>query len=127
VATAASIFIVRQVPSAEALHSATRLRAIYVAAALAGLGGALAGRARAEALARAAGVSFAVAATACWPRCRRRARARPHVPRELAPADVHPITHAAVAPRASTDRRRPRAGNGGSASRGSLPSASCSR
>jgi lysyl-tRNA synthetase class 2 len=100
VATAASIFIVRQVPSAEALHSATRLRAIYVAAALAGLGGALAGRARADGRSRAPLVlSFAVAATGVLAALQAVVPEHAHTfLEELAPADVHPITHAAVAP-----------------------------
>ena len=39
-----SLFVVRQVPAAEALRAATRLQPIYIAAVLAGLGGALLSR-----------------------------------------------------------------------------------
>ena len=46
-ATGVSILIIRQVPADAAFHSASRLHAVYVAAALAGLGGALLGRTRA--------------------------------------------------------------------------------
>jgi lysyl-tRNA synthetase class 2 len=45
-ATGASILIVRQIPAEQAFHAAADTRVIYVPAALAGLAGALAGRAR---------------------------------------------------------------------------------
>ena len=100
VATAASIFVVRQVPSAEALHAATRLRAMYVAAVLAGLGGALAGRARSDGRSRAPLVlSFAVAATGVLTALQAIVpEHRDTFLEELAPARVHPLTHAVVAP-----------------------------
>ena len=44
--TGASLFIVRQVPAHQAFHAAATERAVYVPAALAGIGGALFGRAR---------------------------------------------------------------------------------
>ena len=43
-ATGVSILVIRQVPADAAFHSASRLHAVYIAAALAGLGGALLGR-----------------------------------------------------------------------------------
>ena len=46
VATGLSILVVRQIPAGEALHAALRVPALYVAAALAGLGGALLGKKR---------------------------------------------------------------------------------
>jgi lysyl-tRNA synthetase, class II len=100
VATAGSVFIVRQVPLHEALHSASRLRAVYVAAALAGLGGALAGRARADRRSRAPLVlSFAVAATGILAALEAVLPDRHHTLfAELAPARVHPLASAAVAP-----------------------------
>jgi lysyl-tRNA synthetase class 2 len=45
-ATGVSLFIVRQVPAHQAFHAAATERAVYVPAALAGIGGALFGRAR---------------------------------------------------------------------------------
>ena len=44
--TGVSILIIRQVPAAAAFHAASTLHAVYLAAALAGLAGALLGRAR---------------------------------------------------------------------------------
>ena len=38
-----SLLVVRQVPAADALHAAARLQPVYIAAALAGAGGALLG------------------------------------------------------------------------------------
>ena len=45
-ATGVSILVIRQIPADAAFHAASRLHAVYLAAALAGLGGALLGRAR---------------------------------------------------------------------------------
>ena len=42
--TGVSILVIRQIPAAAAFHAASRLHAVYLAAALAGLGGALLGR-----------------------------------------------------------------------------------
>jgi lysyl-tRNA synthetase, class II len=43
-ADALSLFVVRQVPAAQALHDAVRVQPVYIAAALAGAGGAVLGR-----------------------------------------------------------------------------------
>ena len=45
-ATGVSILVIRQIPADAAFHAAARLHAVYIAAALAGLAGALLGRAR---------------------------------------------------------------------------------
>jgi lysyl-tRNA synthetase class 2 len=98
--TAGSLFVVRQVPLHDALHTATKLRAVYVAAALAGLGGALAGRARTDRRSRAPLVlSFAVAATGILAALEAVIPEHGHtIFAQLAPARVHPLASAAVAP-----------------------------
>ena len=66
-ATGVSILVIRQIPAAEAFRAASHLHAVYLAAALAGLAGALLGR-------RAGGLARALAARA---RGVRRRRGRP--------------------------------------------------
>ena len=99
-ATGVSILIIRQVPADAAFHSASRLHAVYIAAALAGLGGALLGRTRVGSRSRwplvlAAFVAVAGALDvldAILPVHRTSLLER------LAPAAVHPFAYALAAP-----------------------------
>ncbi len=99
-ATGVSILIIRQVPADAAFHSASRLHAVYIAAALAGLGGALLGRTRVGLRSRwplvlAAFVAVAGALDvldAILPVHRTSLLER------LAPAAVHPFAYALAAP-----------------------------
>jgi len=59
IATGLSILVVRQIPAGEAFHAALRVPAVYVAAALAGLGGALLGT-RQEGVSRRAPAILAI-------------------------------------------------------------------
>jgi lysyl-tRNA synthetase, class II len=99
-ATGVSILVIRQIPADAAFHAASRLHAVYLAAALAGLGGALLGRARAGSRSRwplllAAFVAVAGGLDvldAILPVHRTSLLER------LAPAAVHPLAAALAAP-----------------------------
>ena len=99
-ATGVSILVIRQIPADAAFHSASRLHAVYIAAALAGLGGALLGRVRVGSRSRwplllAAFVAVAGALDvldAILPVHRTSLLER------LAPDAVHPLANALAAP-----------------------------
>jgi lysyl-tRNA synthetase class 2 len=99
-AAGVSILVIRQIPADAAFHSASRLHAVYIAAALAGLGGALLGRVRVGSRSRwplllAAFVAVAGALDvldAILPVHRTSLFER------LAPAAVHPLAYALAAP-----------------------------
>ena len=98
--TGVSLLIVRQVPAHDAFHAAWRLRAVFVAAALAGLGGALTGRARSNGRPRAPLVlSVTVAATGLIGVLDAILPERPNtLLAQLAPERVHPLASALVGP-----------------------------
>lgn len=99
-ATGVSILVIRQVPADEAFHAASRLHAVFLAAALAGLGGALLGRARVGSRSRWPALLAAFVAVAggldvldaILPVHRTSLLER------LAPAAVHPLAAALAAP-----------------------------
>src|SRR5438309_1387041 len=102
VANGFSIFVVRQIPAHEAFHAAAVLQAVYVPAALAGIGGALLGRARVSARPRAplviawlvAAVGLAGIVDAIFP------QDRGTLIDALGPSHVHGLSTALVAPAA---------------------------
>jgi lysyl-tRNA synthetase, class II len=98
--TAVCILIVRQVPADSAFDSASHLRAVYLPAALAGLGGALTGR-RAGCARRWTPTFLAVAVAAAGLLAVLEG-ILPHHGRSLvdvlAPAGVHPVLRSLVAP-----------------------------
>jgi len=98
--TAVSILIVRQVPADAAFDSASKLRAVYVPAALAGLGGALTGRR--DRGSQRAGATFLAVAVAAVGVLGVLEGTLPHHGRSLvdslAPAGVHPVLRSLVAP-----------------------------
>jgi len=98
--TAVSILIVRQVPADSAFDAASRLRAVYLPAALAGLAGALTGRRSGSA--RPWAPPFLAAGVAAAGVLGVLEGILPHHGRSLvdtlAPAGVHPIMRSLVAP-----------------------------
>src|SRR5207248_5786555 len=98
--TAVSILIVRQVPADAAFDAASRLRAVYLPAALAGLAGALTGRRSGSA--RPWAPPFLAAGVAAAGVLGVLEGILPHHGRSLvdtlAPAGVHPIMRSLVAP-----------------------------
>src|SRR5439155_18229860 len=99
-ATGVAILTVRQIPAHDAFAVAASLRAVYVPAALAGLGGALVGRPRTTRSPRGPLVlSVAVAVTGLVGVLDAVLPERPNtLLQALAPERVHPIASALVAP-----------------------------
>jgi lysyl-tRNA synthetase class 2 len=99
-ATGVELLIVRQIPAHDAYTAAASLRAVYVPAALAGLGGALVGRARTTRSPRAPVVlPVAVAVTGLVGVLDAVLPERPNnLLQALAPERVHPLASALVAP-----------------------------
>ena len=99
-ATGASLLVVRQIPAEDAFHATTGLRAVWLPAVLAGAAGALLGRHRASTRPRAPLVLAVVVAAAGVVGIL--ATILPvHDGQPLlrfAPAQVHPLAHALVAP-----------------------------
>jgi lysyl-tRNA synthetase class 2 len=99
-AVGAALLVVRQIPAHDAFAAAGSLRAVYIPAALAGLGGALLGRPRAGASPRAPFVlAVAVAVTGLVGVLDAVLPERPNtLLQALAPERVHPLASALVAP-----------------------------
>jgi lysyl-tRNA synthetase class 2 len=99
-ATGVSLLVVRQVPAHEAFHAAATLRAVFLPALLAGLAGAICGRARTTSRPRAPLVLsvFVAAAGLVGVLDGILPKHGATLLDELAPDRVHPLTSALVAP-----------------------------